>query len=693
MTQMFSVPGQRGTLQSRVEAGHSLRILLVDDTYAYSDTHVEVSDVTAWEISGGGYARFVLTGVSWDTTGAVPALLGDDAAVAGSSGSASTAYVFDNTDEELLLRVVFDSPVALSGELPIEWPGGRLATYDDATDDIDALDARVDALEVGAVLEVQAGDNVTVDSTDPQRPIVSATGGGGGGLPSGGSVGQTIANTGSGTGAWTDLADVPIDGTPLGEGLDYLADELAKVADPTWLRPVDVVATSNVDVSSPGTIDGEVSYRYALLTAQTDPAENLVWDSSGLGVPMVPSPIHPSGAQIQTATTVVNLGTHAGETWRITSGSAGTDSAIWGQVTGGSGPDLSNADPLGPGTTDPGTSPDASRDDHVHPRQTGIVNSEIDAAAAIAQSKISGLTTDLAGKVPTTRTVNGHALSSNVTVTASDDEPPVSADEQELVEQASEAAGLAQGAARAGLLVDLEPGHHEERVAPRGQELREELGGPAGVARAGEADRAGVADHALDAVGEPVQVDEHVQRAAGVPAGGRQRRGAGSGRVGEGRGVEGGQHVQRPARGLLVAPEASAQRVDGVDGREREGPGGGAAHGARVGGPASGGPGTGTGAAAQSGPGCQVRTGGPGHAAPPSAGSERPRSSGAITRQRPTSKIPQGPSGAPRRATLRWCTSASSSPRSIAAPRPRPTPGAKPSAAMARAMTRQAPRQ
>ena len=420
MTQMFSVPGQRGTLQSRVEAGHSLRILLVDDTYAYSDTHVEVSDVTAWEISGGGYARFVLTGVSWDTTGAVPALLGDDAAVAGSSGSASTAYVFDNTDEELLLRVVFDSPVALSGELPIEWPGGRLATYDDATDDIDALDARVDALEVGAVLEVQAGDNVTVDSTDPQRPIVSATGGGGGGLPSGGSVGQTIANTGSGTGAWTDLADVPIDGTPLGEGLDYLADELAKVADPTWLRPVDVVATSNVDVSSPGTIDGEVSYRYALLTAQTDPAENLVWDSSGLGVPMVPSPIHPSGAQIQTATTVVNLGTHAGETWRITSGSAGTDSAIWGQVTGGSGPDLSNADPLGPGTTDPGTSPDASRDDHVHPRQTGIVNSEIDAAAAIAQSKISGLTTDLAGKVPTTRTVNGHALSSNVTVTASD---------------------------------------------------------------------------------------------------------------------------------------------------------------------------------------------------------------------------------------------------------------------------------
>jgi hypothetical protein len=38
----------------------------------------------------------------------------------------------------------------------------------------------------------------------------------------------------------------------------------------------------------------------------------------------------------------------------------------------------------------------------------------------LAQSKITNLTTDLAAKVPTTRTVNGHALSSNVTVTKSD---------------------------------------------------------------------------------------------------------------------------------------------------------------------------------------------------------------------------------------------------------------------------------
>jgi len=37
---------------------------------------------------------------------------------------------------------------------------------------------------------------------------------------------------------------------------------------------------------------------------------------------------------------------------------------------------------------------------------TLIVNADVDAAAAIAQDKISGLTTDLAGKVPTTRAVN-----------------------------------------------------------------------------------------------------------------------------------------------------------------------------------------------------------------------------------------------------------------------------------------------
>lgn len=41
-------------------------------------------------------------------------------------------------------------------------------------------------------------------------------------------------------------------------------------------------------------------------------------------------------------------------------------------------------------------------------------------SANIAESQVTGLTSDLGSKVPTTTTVNGHALSSNVTVSASD---------------------------------------------------------------------------------------------------------------------------------------------------------------------------------------------------------------------------------------------------------------------------------
>ena len=41
-------------------------------------------------------------------------------------------------------------------------------------------------------------------------------------------------------------------------------------------------------------------------------------------------------------------------------------------------------------------------------------------AVTVAQSQVTGLTTDLAGKVPTTRTVNGHALTGDVTVTKAD---------------------------------------------------------------------------------------------------------------------------------------------------------------------------------------------------------------------------------------------------------------------------------
>lgn len=52
-----------------------------------------------------------------------------------------------------------------------------------ATDgDVPVMDASVSEYVPGdAVLEIVEGSGVTVDSTDPKRPVVSATGGGGGG--------------------------------------------------------------------------------------------------------------------------------------------------------------------------------------------------------------------------------------------------------------------------------------------------------------------------------------------------------------------------------------------------------------------------------------------------------------------------------------------------------------------------------
>jgi len=60
---------------------------------------------------------------------------------------------------------------------------------------------------------------------------------------------------------------------------------------------------------------------------------------------------------------------------------------------------ISTATPQAPGTAAAGNAVSAASGNHVHPRQTAIVNSEIDNAAAIAQSKIANLTTDLDAKV------------------------------------------------------------------------------------------------------------------------------------------------------------------------------------------------------------------------------------------------------------------------------------------------------
>jgi len=159
---MIAVPSQLGSLQTRAATG-TLAVLLVDDAYIYSDSHLDVADVTGNEVTGGGYARDTLTGVSWDTSEAYPRLLADDADVAGTGPDTSGAWVFDEDDDKLLAFVDFDGTITLSGSLPIMWGDGAIVDYG----------------VIVPVLEVVAGTNVTVDDTDPQRPIVSASGGGG----------------------------------------------------------------------------------------------------------------------------------------------------------------------------------------------------------------------------------------------------------------------------------------------------------------------------------------------------------------------------------------------------------------------------------------------------------------------------------------------------------------------------------
>lgn len=145
MTTIRSVAAQRASLSTRV--ANTWELLLVDDTYADSDTFEDLTDVTAYEVAGGGYARDTLTGISWDTTGDVPAVKVDDADVPGTGPDATGAWIVDTDDDKLLFFVDFESTITLSGSLPIEWAGGSIALYDDTSADIDAIDVRVGTLE------------------------------------------------------------------------------------------------------------------------------------------------------------------------------------------------------------------------------------------------------------------------------------------------------------------------------------------------------------------------------------------------------------------------------------------------------------------------------------------------------------------------------------------------------------------
>lgn len=71
-----------------------------------------------------------------------------------------------------------------SAAAPVQSVNGQVGTVSITTSSIGAATAAQGAKADSAVQEVRAGTNVSIDNTDPRRPIVSASGGGGGAVSS-----------------------------------------------------------------------------------------------------------------------------------------------------------------------------------------------------------------------------------------------------------------------------------------------------------------------------------------------------------------------------------------------------------------------------------------------------------------------------------------------------------------------------
>jgi len=170
----------RGYLQAYGDASAVLKVMALDETVIDNEDElvVKITDIDASEVTGGTYAATELTGVEWDLTGLLPALRADDVLIEGLDCPGPTGlpryyavYVDDHDVTDRigdLVSILETTPVAVVGDQPIQWPSGIIATVEEG-----------DAVEgTGIVETIVAGDNITVDDTDPANPIVSATGGG-----------------------------------------------------------------------------------------------------------------------------------------------------------------------------------------------------------------------------------------------------------------------------------------------------------------------------------------------------------------------------------------------------------------------------------------------------------------------------------------------------------------------------------
>lgn len=308
------------------EATYPLRALLVAG-YVYDDAHEFADDITD-ELSGSGYARVDLDNVLYTATDSDAAITADDVVFASLTATDidGVIVISDQGADSAspLVGYYAIGPLSVSTEtLTVPWPSGQVAYFTTR----DALTGE------GIVQTIVAGDNITVDDTDPANPVVSATGGGSSGPLDAEQFDRTSTTPGA---ISVDLSSVTKAGAA-----------------------IFVDGASDVTITDlPASSDFPAFFVYVARTSGTGVC-TLTFDG---GAPVYDGDQYTatSEANGQAAIGLVPLG--SGENWLV-------DSVF--PAAGGSGPDLSDADPEDLGTADSGTSPDASRADHVHATEVG----------------------------------------------------------------------------------------------------------------------------------------------------------------------------------------------------------------------------------------------------------------------------------------------------------------------------------
>lgn len=172
--ELFTFAATRGQLQ--FYAGRSLKALALDATVIDNENPsiANVTDIDAAEVSGGTYARTAVTGAEWDLSGTAPAVRADDLTIAGlvvtDPDVVGAVVVFDDATGALVWGIRFD-PISVTGDLPIQWGSGTVATI---TRTADAHPAQADHAD--EFLSTDGTQMVWRRVTDPAalRPLTAS---------------------------------------------------------------------------------------------------------------------------------------------------------------------------------------------------------------------------------------------------------------------------------------------------------------------------------------------------------------------------------------------------------------------------------------------------------------------------------------------------------------------------------------